>query len=325
MALFLWILRDSFTISLSTQALALLLPLVTGLAAWSIWLRVADYGWTPDRVLAACVSAVLLGYGLLYALAVLRRLDWSERIRRVNVGLALVTIAISAAFLTPLLNTDRISANNQVSRYLDGRLSLDDLPLWQMQNEWGRAGQAAIAILENSSEGPSAELAERLQKLRSTDSHWAFVREEANDLLAVLKSDLIELLPVLPAGQVLKVGDLQGLGLYQLRPWVAGCRRILSDGRPGCVLVLDQFLPNSDRQGLLLYRNSEGSQRVKADHLILDALGQAGMGNAYVAGGEPQSGIKASAIESILDGKYTVGPSSLRALHVDGIEVMPRP
>lgn len=317
--------RDSFTISHSAQALALLLPLVTGLAAWSIWLRVAEYGWTPDRVLATCASGVLLGYGLLYALAVLRRLGWSKRIRRINVGLSLVTIAISAAFLTPLLNTDRISTNSQVARYLDGRLPLKDLPLWEMQNEWGRAGQAAIAALENSSGGQSLEFVERLQRLQSAKSRWEFSHSVQDDRLETLKAELVELMPIRPKGHELQIDDLKGLQVNQLSPWVAGCRRNLPDGRPGCVMVIDEFAPATSRQSVVLYSNGDGFQSVNSIYVVLDDVDFARVNSAQVVEGERGSDLNTTAIKSILDGNYSVGPSSLKALHVDGFEIMPHP
>jgi len=315
--------RDSFTISHSTQALALLLPLVTGLAAWSIWLRVAEYGWTPDRVLATCASGVLLGYGLLYALAVLRRLGWSKRIRRINVGLALVTIAISAAFLTPLLNTDKISANSQVVRYLDGRLPLEELPLWEMHNKWGRSGQAAIMALEKRPGGLSPELAEQLIKLQNADSQWEFANGEQDDRLDTLKAELVAALTVRPIGQELDIEDLHGLQVYQLSPWVAGCRRSLSDGRPACVLVIDEFVPAVPRHGVVLYSSGDGSGSANLNHVVLYDVDVADVNGAEVIESEEPSVLKITAIESILDGNYSVGPSSLQALYVDGFEIMP--
>lgn len=317
--------RKSFTISISTQLMAALLPLVTGLAAWAIWLRVSDYGWTPDRVLAACVSAVLLVYGLLYALAVLRRQDWSARIRHANVGLALVTVAISTALLTPLMNADRISANSQVQRYLDGRLSVNDLPLWHLKHDWGRAGQAALVALEDSPKGELPEVVARFQDLRDANSPWAFERGSVADKRENAKAELVDLVPVRPAGQKLTVDDLEGLGEYELDLWLAGCRLRLSDGRPGCVLIMDQFDLKSTRQGMVLYRNSKSLLTVETSFLTVDYQGQAVLNNVQVFEGETRPRLNTVTIEQILDGQYSVGPSSLRALHVGGREMLPRP
>lgn len=317
--------RDSVTISTATRVLALLLPLVTGLAAWSIWLRVSDYGWTPDRVLAACVSAVLLGYGGMYAVAVLRRQGWAERIRRANVVLALVTLAISAGLLTPLLNTDRISANSQVTRFLDGRLPLEKLPLWELKNDWGRAGKRALAALENTPEEVSPGLRQRLQDLQQADSRWALNRREQEANLLSKKASLIELLPLLPDSQSLALKDLEGLEGYQINGWLSGCRKTLADGRPGCVLVMDQFNLQPYRQGILLYRTTDSRDYVKTVLLKLVDVGEASIASAHVFNNDGQSVLESSAIEKIFAGDYSIGPSSVRALHIGPIEVMPVP
>src|SRR3990167_2848352 len=122
----------------ATQALSLILPLPAGLAAWAIWLRVDQYGWTPSRIFAALVALIALGYGLSYALAVLRGAGWMGRIRRANVGMALGLIGLAALWLTPALNADRISAQSQYARFISsGDAAV--LDLWQLR-QWGKAG-----------------------------------------------------------------------------------------------------------------------------------------------------------------------------------------
>lgn len=53
------------------RVLALMLIVPSGLAVWAVWERVAQYGWTPDRVFAAVVAVLGLGYGVIYPGAVL--------------------------------------------------------------------------------------------------------------------------------------------------------------------------------------------------------------------------------------------------------------
>ena len=317
--------RPSVTIITSTRFLALLLPAVTGLAAWAIWVRVNDYGWTPDRVLAALVSAVLLSYGLLYALSVLLQQGWSSWIRRINVVLALVTIAISAAFLTPLLNAERLAANNQIARYLDGRLQLSELPVWELEHDWGQAGRAALARLENGPDGQDPDLIQRLADMRISSSKWGLDNEIRSRTDAEVEAELLDLLPVLPAGQTLAVGDLQGVARYKLKRWLSGCQRLLADGRPGCVLVMDQFTPETARSGVLLYRRGDKGRRIEIDSLIVDDTGEASSKGAVMFNAGEGTPLKISDLEAILDGDYSVGPSSLKALHVGGIEILPQP
>lgn len=48
-------------ITLSARGLAVLLPILAILAVWSLWLRVADHGWTPERVSAAALIVLVGG------------------------------------------------------------------------------------------------------------------------------------------------------------------------------------------------------------------------------------------------------------------------
>ena len=143
----------------ATQALALILPIPAGLAAYSVWLRVDQYGLTPDRIFAALMALLALGYGVLYALAVARRTGWMARIRQSNVYMALAGVVAAGLWLTPMLNAERISAQNLVARYQSGATpvaALDVNPL----NDWGFAGDAARATLDALAIEPGQEALE---------------------------------------------------------------------------------------------------------------------------------------------------------------------
>ena len=86
---------------LAARVLAMLLPLIAALAAWAIWLRVRDYGWTPDRIAAALGAALVAGYAICYAVAVLRGDGWMARLRRANVAMALALILLGVLWLSP--------------------------------------------------------------------------------------------------------------------------------------------------------------------------------------------------------------------------------
>ena len=127
----------------ATRALAGLAVVPAGLAAWALAQRVADYGWTPDRLMAATVTAVLLAYGLAY-LAVLARRDWMARIRQVNLVLALGQVALAVLWLT-VLNPEAIASASQSARIVAGQGEPSDL---DRLADWGRAGEEARARLE---------------------------------------------------------------------------------------------------------------------------------------------------------------------------------
>lgn len=218
----------------ATQGLALLLPAPAVLAGWAIWLRVADFGWTPDRIFAVLAAAMALGYGLLYAVAVLRGPGWMARIRQSNVTMALAMLALAALWLTPLLNAEAISARNQVARLADGRVSVAEFDLASFA-EWGKPGQQALADLERLAASPGQEaLAARLSHpgMRPVTA--------APETLEALRA----LLPLQPAGAT-AVRDrlLEGVSPSDHALWLTGCQDPLPGGSPGCVMVVGDFLP----------------------------------------------------------------------------------
>ncbi|MGH1558361.1 DUF4153 domain-containing protein [Caulobacter segnis] len=70
----------------------LLIPIVV-LAAYALWLRVHQYGLTPDRVLAATYVIVAVGFTGGYTLAALRPAPWMKPLERTNLVMAAVSRA----------------------------------------------------------------------------------------------------------------------------------------------------------------------------------------------------------------------------------------
>ena len=198
----------------STQAMTLVLPVVASLAFWALWLRVRDYGWTPERVFMSLTAGVAIAYGLVYAVAVLRGAGWRERIRQGNIRMALAVIGLAALWLTPVLNAERISAQNQLARFDDGRTKLEDLDTYAI-SRWGKPGAAVMAELETRSKEPGQEaLAERLQggaAVSATDH-------------AELVAKLVALMPVQPASATGTRDTLLAAAEdYQLEDWSRVC------------------------------------------------------------------------------------------------------
>ena len=158
----------------AAQLLAIAMPVLAVLSIYAIWLRVKDYGWSPDRLAAATVGVLMLGYGLLYLRAVLLRGNWMARIRAANIVMALTTAAVAGAWLSPLINAQRLSANNQLARFARGDVSAEKLDLWFIGRELGVAGEAAIAVLKATDQPQSAVLQERLARLEDATSAYNF-------------------------------------------------------------------------------------------------------------------------------------------------------
>ncbi len=306
---------------LATRLFALLLPVLAGLAVWAVALRVRDYGWTPDRLMAAAVGLVLLAYGLAYGLAALRGGEWMARIRQANVALALCVIAVSGLWMTPVLNVYRLSTDSQLARFQAGRSSVEQLPLWQMAHDWGRAGQAGLARLAAMPERP--ELLARIEDVRNQVNPYQYEQAVQRRIAPERVRALLRLLPLRPAGSDLPAGFLTMAPSYRLDRWLAGCRRLLPDGRAGCVLVQGAFSPAATArdQGILLYLDGEAGAR--ADHLILHADGELTVREVFDPVNRRWPTLPAAAVAQALDGAYRIAPSGDRALFLGGEVLAP--
>ena len=245
----------------ATQALAAILPIPAGLAAYSIWLRVDQYGWTPDRLFAAVVAVLALGYSLLYAAAFLRRKNWMGGIRRANIYMAVAGMAAAVMWLTPILNAERISANTLVDRYQSGKTLAAELDVSQLV-VWGNAGAAALETLQVLAKEPGQDaLAAALSKAATNTYSDAADPDPAKAL-----ADLVAALPLQPATAT---GDrdriLSGVQGYELVSWLKACKTPLADGKPGCVMVIADFSPlYSGNEAIIVLRDTGDAMRYEA-------------------------------------------------------------
>jgi hypothetical protein len=228
----------------SAQVMAVLLPLVAGLAFWAIWLRVMDRGWSPDRLFIVLVAAVGVAYGLVYAVAVLRGTGWMQRIRQGNIYMALVALVLAALWLTPVLNAERISARDQLARFDAGTTSIEALDPAAIRG-WGKPGAAVIAELEARAKEPGQEaLAARL----AGDYLAPVVDREA--LLVSLKAAI----PVQPATATGTRDTLFAAAADStLQDWQQVCATLPTPDRPGCLMVVGDLLPLAPGEEALLF------------------------------------------------------------------------
>ena len=84
-----------------------LLPL-TVIAVYALGLRVHDYGWTSDRIVASACLAVSACYAIGYQWAGYQYDTWLGPISRVNVWTAFVVLAVLLALFTPLADPARL-------------------------------------------------------------------------------------------------------------------------------------------------------------------------------------------------------------------------
>lgn len=247
----------------SAQALALLMPVPAALGGYAVALRVMQYGWTPERLFAALVAALALGYGLVYAAALLHRGGWMDRIRRGNVAMALALLAVSALWLSPVLNAERISARSQVDRYAAAGGAVDAYAL----SGWGIAGQTAQdALLALATARGDAAAEATLKGVPQAET-----TAQAEDL----RRDLVAILPLQPAtATAQRDALLAGADAYLLETWLRDCRGTLPSGEgPACVMVVADLWPDAPGEEAAFLHVMAGSDYLVADLLSVNETG----------------------------------------------------
>jgi len=132
-----------------------LVPLVL-IAAHALWLRVAQYGWTIERIATAATITIALCYALGYAAAALVTLRggvWMALLMRVNVVTAFVILAVLLAVFTPIADPARLAVNSQVGRLTSGAVPASAFDFGYLHADGGRYGRMALTELSTGNFG----------------------------------------------------------------------------------------------------------------------------------------------------------------------------
>jgi hypothetical protein len=231
-------------------ACCLLLPLVL-LGVYALGLRIGDYGWTAERVLAAACLLVACFYAGGYALASVRSDGpWLDGLRHVNLGAAFLVLAVSLALFTPIADPARIAVADQLARLASGATPAAQFDYGFLRFHGARYGAQALQDLAAHGAGPQPavvrEKAVAVLRLRYED-RWAASAAAPVDVTLNLR--------VWPQGAQLPPGLLQ-------QEWSGGRHR---SAAPGCMLRVgrkcDAILLDADgdgRQEVLLVGETGG-------------------------------------------------------------------
>lgn len=306
----------------STLALAALLIVPASLGAWAVALRVGQYGWTPDRVLAAAVAALGLGYGALYLLAVLRGRGWQGRIRQANVLMALVTLALAALLLTPVIDPERISAQSQVGRLKSGQIGPDQLDLAGLMR-WGRAGQAGLDELaelarEPGQEALAARLAARLAK-RDTKPEAAAKPEPSIDLRAQIAANMT-LRP--STATAMRDAVLASLDRIELSDWARQCKLGTPlNGKAPCVMAVGSLWPEVEgQQAVVVIAGLDGFIRTDGFAMVDGIVSRRSVVVFGMLQLDRATGMKL--IEDLQAADPVIGTPEVRALRAGSIDLL---
>ena len=157
----------------------LCLPVLVGLAGYSTWLRIEQYGLTPSRLLAMLLVGVMFAHSLAAVWAVIvPKGQWLGRLRVSNPAIALMTVLVLLVIHTPWLSPLQFSAQNQVQRLIEGKTPVERFDAETLRNRLGAPGrQAYEALLAQVEQGlvltPEARqvLLKRLKEAETGTGH----------------------------------------------------------------------------------------------------------------------------------------------------------
>jgi hypothetical protein len=144
---------------LSGKVAAILPAPLSLIAAYALWLRVDQHGWSVERVMLATSITAALGYAGGYAWAAARPGTWLAPIKTWNFGMALLILAEIVALLTPIASPERIAVSNQMARLSDGRTAPKKFDFHFLRWQGGRYGMEALQQLAAGKDADTARMA----------------------------------------------------------------------------------------------------------------------------------------------------------------------
>lgn len=123
-------------------------PIYTLIAGWALWVRIQQYGWTPERLYGVLVVVVLLVWSFGYLASILRRgRNPLELQGPVILGVSLLALGLLVLLSSPVIDTWRISVNSHMGLYHSGKIKPDQVSLYMLDHS-GKPGRAALEALQ---------------------------------------------------------------------------------------------------------------------------------------------------------------------------------
>ncbi|MCZ4280152.1 DUF4153 domain-containing protein [Kiloniella laminariae] len=169
------------------MAVNVTLPAFALLALYAVWLRVEQYGWTPERFYMAVLAVIGLIYAISYAVAVLTLWkNWTDRIIKANPVIALLVLVFAVLIHLPPFEPYRLSLKDQISRLEDGRIKPADFDFSYLRFRLGTAGQKALKDIENNPVLMADPLiASRIEQVKKQSYYQASADRDAPDYLSL--------------------------------------------------------------------------------------------------------------------------------------------
>lgn len=229
-----------------------LLPVVA-LAIWALGLRVAQYGWTSDRIFAAALLTISACYAIGYAIAVVQSPTWLKRLETTNVATSYIALAMIVALFSPIADPARLTVQSQVARLKSGVARPEKFDFVALKFDGARWGAAALAELAATKDGPdAAAISERAKRALDMTTRWAEAPNPPNGLELTL-DEKIARMDVYPAGRTLPQYFFDETSMQQDGNSLIFCFR---EGARRCAAWFFSLRPGVE--GILIYTGGAG-------------------------------------------------------------------
>ncbi|MGV4221531.1 DUF4153 domain-containing protein [Citrobacter freundii] len=165
-------------------------PIYMLIAGWSLWVRIQQYGWTPERLYGVLVVVVLLVWSFGYLASILRRgRNPLELQGPVILGVSLLALGLLVLLSSPVIDAWRISVNSHMGLYHSGkpgRAALEALQKDVAFNQDSKRRRDLNSLLQGSRD-PVKELTatQLVSKVviapgseKPDDAFWTFVKAQ---------------------------------------------------------------------------------------------------------------------------------------------------
>jgi len=136
-----------------------LLPVLSLISVFAIYLRIDQYGLMPKRIIALTLAITLFIYGLTYVYQLVKqKANWSQAFKKANPPLAFLWVLILVLLLSPVLDPIRLSVNDQVQRLKTNVVSAKDFDFDALNYNLGQLGDQALADMKTWHDHPEYEI-----------------------------------------------------------------------------------------------------------------------------------------------------------------------
>lgn len=193
--------RPAGVLRLSARIAALTIAPITLIAFYSVWLRVVQYGLTPERIMGLALIALGACYAIGYVVAAVWPGRWLRPIETTNVVAAIAAVAVVLSLLTPVADPVRLSVADQVERLKAGTTDLAKFDFDFLKFDAGRYGREALESLAADKSTPAAQaIAVKAEDARQRKQRLTAI---GNPPVQLSPDEMRNKIRVLPAGATL--------------------------------------------------------------------------------------------------------------------------